>query len=894
MTTRNAVNQKIVLTSRSMNNSLFKISCYPLLFFCLFHASAFPCEQKTIKRFYLKFAETEHPPQRMISYKKIQRPKIGLALSGGGMRGVAQIGVLKALTEENIPIDYIVGSSIGAVIGGIFASGYSADEIWNFVKKIDWTEILIDTPERSTLFLGEKQKHSRSILNFRLKRLKPSLPQALTPGHKLLNVLNDIVTNAPIHSNDFSKFDTPLRIITTDILNGKKIVVEKGDLVEMMRASIAIPLLLPPIEYGNMLLADGGILDNIPVKEVYDFGANVVIAVNTTSPLRTKSQMTAPWEYADQVTTIMQQQSNKIQLTSADVVIDFSDITGTSTNINEMDKIFLLGYERTKASIEKIKSLSCHKSDNNTYYFKNVQVPNEFENIVHLPTNGYIAEKEIYEILQDIYFQGSVSNCFAFIKTCGPDTFLVFEVTKNPILKDVRFIGNKIIPDSVLIKPFQTMLNKPINHTLAHKALSDLIKLYRNNGYSLAFISNIMYSSQNNCADIFINEGKITSLAYAGLYQTKKYVIDREFSLKLDQIFQYEKAKRGIENLFGTGLFQSINMETNQSGENSGIILRMQEKPSSVVRIGAKFDRDRNGNSFLEISNENLFGTGNDVTIHGQYGDRELGVRLEYRADRIFKTYLTSHLRLHHFYSKHFAYENFNNVGEYGRKSSGAFFSIGQQIERFGTLSGFLRVEKIEISNIYGYGFDTGALFINTFGLNSLVDTRDQMPFPRTGRYHEFTYQVSSGDFLGADISFFKVNNMFETYYTIKHRHTLCTKLFWGTSDLTTPYSEQFRIQERASFYGLREGQLEGRHLVHGSFEYRPLLLSRQLLEFYITLRFDIAASWENTVEIYKEDFITGRGVGLSLKTPFGPVALAYGVTNRNTSRLYFYAGYDF
>ncbi len=875
-------------------NNLFYKNTFIFLFIGLFVSAALAGEYRTVKTFTLTYKETELPQQRLIPYKKINRPQVGVALSGGGLRGVAQIGALKALAENNIPIDYLVGSSIGGVIGGMFASGYTADEIWNFVKSIDWADILIDTPKRSTLFLGEKQKRGRAMITFRLEDLKPFLPQALTPGHKLLNVLNEIVTNAPIHSDDFGTFDPPLRIIATDILSGQKIVIGKGDLVEAMRASIAIPLLLPPLESGNMLLADGGILDNIPVKEVKNFGADVVIAVNTTSPLRKRDQINAPWEYADQVTTIMQQQHNETQLASADIVVDLSDITGTSTNIEKMDDIFQLGYRRTLKKMSQIEKLIIPESEKKRYKVKRVIIPVEFESVVHLPAPGFIEQKKITEILQKIYRQGSVSNCWAEIKTNDADHILVFHTISNPILQKIEFHGNEIFADSLLSGFFYNLLNKPINHISFKKAQSDLIKRYRNKGYALAYITGSTFSPENGCAKIFINEGKINSIAYSGLLKTKKFVVDREFSLKLDQIFQYEKARKGIENIFGTGLFESINLKTTQSGRNSGIILRMQEKPSNVIRIGAKFDRDRNGNSFLELSEENLFGTGNDATIHGQYGDRDVGIQFQYRADRLFKTYLTSDFKVHYFYSKHFAYENLKNVGEYGRRTAGIFFSIGQQIERFGTLSGFIRVENINLKGIYGTGFDQGPLFINTFGLRSLVDTRDRVPFPRTGRFHEFVYQVSSGDFLGADIAYFKVDNMFETYYTIKKYHTLCTKLFWGTSDLTTPFSEQFRLTKRASFYGLREGQLTGRHLVFGNFEYRPLLFHNQLFELSLSLRFDIGASWENTVEIYKEDFITGRGAGLLLKTPFGPVTLAYGATNRHTARLYFCAGYDF
>jgi len=255
---------------------------------------------------------------------------------------------------------------------------------------------------------------------------------------------------------------------------------------------------------------------------------------------------------------------------------------------------------------------------------------------------------------------------------------------------------------------------------------------------------------------------------------------------------------------------------------------------------------------------------------------------------------LTSRLTLYRYFNKNFSYEDFKGTGEYGRYATGSVFSLGQQIQRFGTISGFMRLEQIQIRNISGFGFDPGKLFVNTIGFNSLVDTRDQVPFPRTGRFYEFIYEVSSGTLLGADISYFKVSNHIDSYTTFHHHHTLNMQLFWGTSDLTTPFSEQFRIGAGNSFHGLREGELQGRTVIHGSVEYRPLIFSKKYVDLYLTFRYDIAAAWENTVEIYKEDFINGQGVGVALKTPLGPLRFTYGKANKGQHRFYLLAGYNF
>jgi NTE family protein len=848
--------------------------------------------------------DNDHCYERCIlPYKKLSRPKLGLALSGGGLRGAAQIGVLKALENNKISIDYIVGTSIGAIIGGLYASGYSADEIWDFTKSINWSEILNDTPERSTLFLGEKQKESRALLQFRLDNLKPVLPKALTPGHKLADILTYMILNAPYHSKDFNTLKIPLKIVTSDLLSGEKIIRTQGDLAEAMRASIAIPLLLSPVTSDTLLLADGGILDNIPVEEVKKMGADIVLAVDTTSPLRKKNEMNAPWEVADQVTTIMQQNHNREQLALADEIITFNDFKSTSTNFTTLDYLYSEGIKRTNEKVTRLKTLvnirKMYPTDSTLFSIDKVKIDtlgssDSFNTYVDTTRHQKISKDAISFTLQKVYEQGWLSDAKADIYTVNGDTVLAYHFLPAPIIKEFVFYGNSLLPDSTIHSIFHELLNKPINFFKTTQAFERLIKIYRKRGLSLAHISDITYSPEDEIAKIYVNEGMITSISCTGIHRTKNFVIERELPFKINQVFQIEKAKQGLDNVYGTGLFNSVKLKAEQYSNENKVILEVQEKPPTVVRIGAHFDQERKGSSFVEISNENLFGTGNDLTLHSLYGMRDLNFSAEYSIDRIFKTYLTSRINIRSDFSKQYSYDDFKGVGEYGRYATGAVLSLGQQIERFGTISGFMRLEQIHIRSISGHGYDPGKLFVNTIGFSSLVDTRDQIPFVRTGRLYEFIYEVSSGTFLGADISYFKVKNLFKTYHTISRNHTLCLALFWGTSDLTTPFSEQFRIGEANSFQGLREGELQGRHVIHGSIEYRPQIFARRLFDIYLSFRYDIAAAWENTVDIYKENFIDGRGLGIALKTPLGPLNLSYGKSSNGKSRIYLIAGYNF
>lgn len=872
------------------------------LLFSFWQVNALSAAATVVKTISPQFCGEEGPPRCLIPHSELFRPKIGLVLSGGGLRGVAQIGALKVLEENNIPIDYIVGTSIGSIVGGLYASGYSPEEIWQITRSIRWNELLRDAPQRSAQFLGEKQKRGRAILQFRLQGFDIALPEAFTPGQKLLDILTGLVLNAPYHSLDFSQLRVPLRVVTTDILSGKKVVIDHGDLAEAMRASIAIPLLFSPVEMDSVVLADGGLTDNIPVDEAKKLGADIVLAVNTTSLLRNKDDMQAPWQIADQVTTIMQQRHNQEQLAHADLVIGFEDIETSSTDDDSIDQFYQEGQRRMRMRIDSIRQrlLPAAPADkpNRSFWIHQVIIdpPGEADltDLVDTWANRQIGESEIANTLYRAYSTGGLATAFAEIVADGPDTLLYYRFIANPILEEVSFSGNSVMPDSFLRTSFLPLLDKPINIRQSKEAVKEIVRLYRAKGYSLAEVTGIDFSHADHRAYIHISEGKIASIRFSGNEKTKNFVIAREFSLQRDSLFQLSNAKQAVNNVFGTGLFSSVFLKTYPSSQGWKILLDLHENPTMVLRLGAHYDRERKQRAFIEVADENILGSGNDLTLHGQYGSRDAVAAMDFRADRIFKTYLTAQVRIHHQSSKHFFYTGFNRVGEYQRRASGAVFNLGQQIARFGTLSAVMRIEKIGIRSISGFGYDPGMLTIHTLGLNSEIDTRDQVPFPRSGKFHKFYYEVSSGTFLGADISYFKVQNQLATYWTFRERNTICPKLIWGTSDLTTPFSEYFRFGGEESFYGLREGELQGRHMLLFSLEYRYFLPKKWLFDMYLSARYDVGAAWESAVDVQPIDFINGKGIALSFKSPLGPLSVSYGAASNGKRRLYFTAGYDF
>jgi NTE family protein len=215
------------------------------------------------------------------------RPKVGLALSGGGARGLAHIGVLRALEEKQIPIDYIAGTSMGSIIGGLYATGMNTDDLEWVVNSVDWDRVFRPSVERDKKNYREKQEEKDYFVDLEIGISKggPKSGKGFAGGQQLMLELQRIVGS--IKNKNFDDYPIPFRAVATDINAAEPYVIDHGDLAMAMRASMAVPLVFGPVRHQDRFLADGGILNNLPVDVVKAMGADIVIAVNIASPLDT-------------------------------------------------------------------------------------------------------------------------------------------------------------------------------------------------------------------------------------------------------------------------------------------------------------------------------------------------------------------------------------------------------------------------------------------------------------------------------------------------------------------------------------------------------------------------------------------------------------------------------
>ncbi len=237
------------------------------------------------------------------SQEKTNRPKIGLVLSGGGAKGFAHIGVLKVLEQAGVKIDYIAGTSMGAVVGGLYASGYSATQIDSIFYNTNFDELLQDYIPRSSKSFYEKRNDQLYALTLPFNKMRVGIPIAFSKGmynYSLLSKLTHKVRNV----RDFRKLPIPFVCVATDIEKGEEVILDKGYLAQAMLASSAFPSLFSPVEIDGKLLIDGGVINNYPVEEIRRMGADIVIGVDVQDDLKDRKSLKDATRILVQITNL--------------------------------------------------------------------------------------------------------------------------------------------------------------------------------------------------------------------------------------------------------------------------------------------------------------------------------------------------------------------------------------------------------------------------------------------------------------------------------------------------------------------------------------------------------------------------------------------------------------
>jgi predicted acylesterase/phospholipase RssA len=286
-----------------------------------------------------------------------KKQKFALILSGGGSRGLAQIGALMALDEAGLKPDIIVSTSMGSVVGGLYACGHTPAQIQAIARSVDWSRVSANTYSRTSLFVSQKSPPKGYLFDIRLgSNFRPALPNAISDGQIFYELLT-AKTLPALHAAgyDFDKLPVSLRVVATDLLTGNKVIFTEGSLSAAIRASCSAPLAFSPLELDGKMLIDGGLSSNIPVQAAVDAGADFTVAIDVTSPLWGRDHLIDnPVRLMEQVVSIGVAQNKLRDTRGADVLITPKLGGITNTDFSRIDSLISLGYAATAEAIPEI------------------------------------------------------------------------------------------------------------------------------------------------------------------------------------------------------------------------------------------------------------------------------------------------------------------------------------------------------------------------------------------------------------------------------------------------------------------------------------------------------------------------------------------------------------
>ena len=799
---------------------------------------------------YAANAQTTNPPspafqsahietRTLADYLHLNRlpnvPKIGLVLSGGGARGFAQIGVLQALERAHIPIHFIVGTSVGALVGGLYASGYSADELDSIARTSDWESILAigDENSRRELYYDQKLESDRTIVTLPLEvpyiPIQPAIPDAISEGMRLSAYINALVWNALYHAPEsFDNLKYPFRAATTDIVSGKLIVFNKGNLAEVLRASASEPLRFAPVNRDSLVLVDGGLVDNIPVEIAKQAGCDIIIVVNSTSPLNARADLSTPWNVADQVVTLMMRRQYTKELAQASFVI--------TPLIGE------------------------HKAS-------------DFTHVDSLITAGVASAEQAIPAIQDsIRLRGTPSVLSGLPETGGT-------------INSIHIAGMKHLDTLPVHAIVANLIGAQYSAHGCLPVIERVLRLFRRQGYTFAIVEKTEFDASTGELTFTINEGILVSITIEGNTTTNDGVILRELALHTNEPFSTGDAEQTLANLNSTELFRQMSFEAIPSVNGIKADIRVEELSTPwVARLSGKIDNERNTQLGIEIADENLDGRGVEASgmIFGGLRNRTIEFSLSSR--RFLSSYISYNLTAYSRERNIYVYADsqaaagtvdVNTKGEYAQEQNGAEFSLGENVPRFGDLSIIARYEWQSMANLSGEGLN-GTDKVATLGGLLRLDTQDKFPFPQSGRF-KCTLRIGIWKRSAQTSHLQKCRSPMKRIFRMTISIRSIRNSVGGTRIKRHRRRTNSGLAGNIIFWGYAKTNTWGIRCLPEAWNTATNSRSDWYFDSYLKAEYDLGAVWPKISTIHFGDLRHGAGIGLGLNTPVGIVDVAVG-----------------
>lgn len=751
-----------------------------------------------------------------IALAELRAQDVTLVLTGGGARCITQVGVLKVLESEGIIPDVIVGSSFGAIVGGLYSSGYSAAEIDSIFQSVDWEDLvsLREGTQREYQFLNQKFEGDRSILTLRFNNFQFVPPTAIGGNARFSFMLQRVLWDSPLNTRtNFNDLQPRLRVVATNLANGKATVLDSGNLATALRASATFPLRYSPVRWDDTtVLVDGGLVANIPTEIVSTTPTSKVILVNAKSLLSPVEELRSPWAVADQALSASMMQKDSQRIALADVVIEPALGNWSTFSFTNIDSLIRLGEQAAIAALPQIRALLgtakeqriatsdllLRTTDNDTTLASLVQ-----SDIVQRMKSG--SRREIQRLLSRIvhergYQLGSV------------------EPTSNAGSP----AGAWIIDKGLVSVQTYRLTGGNSSTTLARES-----SFPDSNNFS---VDHLARAWQNLHAADALAESDIT-------------------------VSRIEAGGNAVEvSAIGNG--------------------------NQAIRLGARVDNERYTQGSIELTHDNLVLPGLRISARGVLSERIGSIAVGFEVPRISGSLWTASLRGYSSFRNVWLYSNrpgrpgTQRLGEFSEDRNGARLSAGRQLERNGVVLAELRYENQRYRNLN----DTAKVIYQPLATIRGVarwDDRDNINFPTKGRTIDLSAE-SSVLSLSNGLSFTKltasINSVFDAGW-----FRVIPSVLVGAADKTLPSAELFSIGGQDMFFGMREDQQRGRQIAVGNLEVQTKLPFDIFFDTYLSVRYDIGAVWEVPEYIRISDMNHGLGFTLGIDTPIGPAKLSAG-----------------
>lgn len=528
--------------------------------------------------------------------QKKEELKVGLVLSGGGAKGFAHIGVLKVIDSLGIEVDYIAGTSMGAVIGSLYSTGYSGKQLEAFFNSQDFNVLINDEFERSSKTFYERENAEKYAVSLPFENLKISLPSALSRGQNVYNLLYQLML--PVKEiNDFSQLPIPFFCVATDIETGESIIMDRGSLAESVTASGALPSLFEPVVIDDQILIDGGVTNNFPVEELRARGMDIIIGVDVQDALKDRESLKSAPEILLQINNFrtINAMKNKAPLTDIYIKPDITDFSVIS--FDEGRDIIENGELAAKAKLNELIEVRDNQDNFNQrsqiILLDSLRIESVSINGMDRFTRSYVIGKLKFKGEEKISYSKFKKGINNLIATNNFDTFR-YQLKSTENDSTFKLIGNIKESDNT------TFLKLGVHYDGLYKsaALANITKqrlLFKNDLASLDFI--LGDNSRYNF-DYFIDKGFYISIGLKSRFNHFSKGVNPGFALDNDSPLLESLNKIDVD----------LNDFTNQ------IYLQTIFRKDFALRLGGEYKR-------LKITSETLLEEDQDDEITFENSD---------------------------------------------------------------------------------------------------------------------------------------------------------------------------------------------------------------------------------------------------------------------------------